>query len=180
MVGTESSTPVNHPLTPSRHGGRGNYLLRHIYDLHRIHHHRGLWPVVMVACDSDEFGDDVLAFHDMTEDGMAVIQPSGGRERNEELAAVSARAGVGHGQFAWRIKPHALDEFIFELITGPARAGPQRATSLDHEFGYDAMEGQSIIEGPLGGLARPGVSELFRSCRETNKILHSLWGVLRE
>ena len=118
MVGTESSTPVNHPLTPSL-TKEGNDLLRHIYDLHRIDHHGGLGPVIPVACHSNDFLDDVLAFHDLAEDGVVVIQPSCGRERYEELAAVRPRTGIGHGQLARLIKPHALGEFIFELITGP-------------------------------------------------------------
>ena len=111
-------------------------------------------------------------FYHLAEDRVVIIQPIGGRQCYEELAAVGPRPGISHCQLTWRIESHTFGDFIPELITRSTRAGPQWATALDHELGDDAMEGEPIVERPLRGLARLRVRELLCSCCQANKVLH--------
>jgi len=85
---------------PSRARGRKTGLLRHIQNLHGSYYYRSLRPIVPVARHIRDFLHNLLAFHDLAEDGVAVIQPTCGRERNKELAAICTGARVGHGQLA--------------------------------------------------------------------------------
>src|SRR5208282_228511 len=130
------------------------------------------------ARQGSDFLHNLLAFYDLTEDGVAVIQPTRRRKRDEELAAVCTRARVGHRQLAGLVERHAFSEFVFELVAGSAGAGAKRTAALDHEVRNDAMERQAIIKGPLGRLASLWIGELFRSGREAHKILHGLRSML--
>ena len=65
---------------------------------------------------------------------------------DEELGAVSAGAGVGHGEAAGLVEGEGGVELIFEHVAGVANAGAERVATLDHEAGDDAVEDGAVIE----------------------------------
>ena len=60
----------------------------------------GFGSVHAVAADFADFFYDVVAFDDFSEDGVLAGEPAGVGDGDEELRAVGAGAGVGHGEFA--------------------------------------------------------------------------------
>ena len=61
---------------------------------------RRIGAVVAAFGDDRDFVGDVLAFDHFAEDGVLVIEPTGGRNGDEKLAAVGVGSGIGHGKFA--------------------------------------------------------------------------------
>src|SRR5580704_13328145 len=106
-----------------------------------------MWLVLAVARDLGNLRNDVLAFDDFAEDGVLAGEPIGGRNGDEELAAVGVRSGVGHGQLAGDIElvRRALG-LILEAIAGSAHAGAGGIAALDHEVGNNAMKDGSVEE----------------------------------
>ena len=68
---------------------------------------------------------------------------------DEELAAIGARSGIGHGKRAGRVLQVAF-AFVGEFVAGAARSGALRAPALHHEIRNDPMEGSTIIKAVLG------------------------------
>ena len=78
---------------------------------------------------------------------MLTGEPLGRRDRDEELRAVSVRAGVRHCEFAGPIElMRRAFGFILELITGAAHASALRIATLDHEVGNHAMKNGAIVQ----------------------------------
>ena len=103
--------------------------------------------VLVIAGDERDFVDDVLAFNDFAEDGVLAGEPGGGRDGDEELAAVGVGAAVGHGEFAGFVELVRRSRgFILEFITGATHAGACGVAALNHEVGNDAMEDGAVIE----------------------------------
>jgi hypothetical protein len=63
------------------------------------------------------------------------VQPGGRRDRDEELRAVGARAGVGHREQVRLVEPQVRVDLVGELVAGAAGAGAERVAALDHEAG---------------------------------------------
>src|SRR5262245_59988998 len=80
------------------------------------------------------------------EQGVLAVQQWGMEEREEELAAVGAGAGVRRAQEARPVVLHAGGELAVEAITGSAHAAAERAAALRHELRDHAMEPEPIIE----------------------------------
>src|SRR5947208_2464582 len=62
----------------------------------------------------------VHALDHLAEDAVLAIEPRRGEEGEEELAAVGARAGVGHRELAALVVLHVRRELARELIAGAA------------------------------------------------------------
>src|SRR5690606_10378623 len=75
------------------------------------------------------------------------VQPRGFLVGDEELAAIGARAGVGHGKNAGAIVLQGGIKLILELVSGATVADAKWTSALDHEVGNDAMKGDAVVEG---------------------------------
>ena len=82
-----------------------------------------------------------------------------GPDGDEELRAVGARAGVGHGQQVRPVEGQLGVELVAELVAGAAEALTERVAALDHEAADDPVEDRAVVER-VGGLLRgsPGGS----------------------
>ncbi|MBA7672226.1 hypothetical protein ES703_80401 [subsurface metagenome] len=67
---------------------------------------------------------------------------------NEELAAISIGARVGHGQSTSHVG--VLSEFINKSVAGTACSRSGRVSSLSHSPRYYPMEGSAIVESFTG------------------------------
>src|ERR1700722_4473792 len=70
-----------------------------------------------------DFLHDLHAFDHFAEDTSLVVEPWRRRKRDEELAAVGVRPGVGHRQDAGLVVPQLWAELVSELVAGAA--GPR-------------------------------------------------------
>ena len=86
---------------------------------------------------------------DLAEHGMFAVEPVGGHVGDEELAAVGAGAGVGHGQDAGAVVAQFGGALVGESITGSPGAGAKGATALDHEVVDHPVELQPVVEAAL-------------------------------
>src|SRR5215210_6049797 len=58
------------------------------------------WPVALASARAADRTDDVHAFDDFAEDGVAIVEVRRRPERHEELSAVGIRAAIGHREDA--------------------------------------------------------------------------------
>lgn len=123
----------------------------------------GVWGVVEgEACDfvagavefaaafagvvfAGDFHDDVHAVGDFAEYGVAVVEEGGGDVGDEELGAVGAWAGVGHGEDARFVVAEGGVEFVGEFVAWAAAAGFGWVSALEHEAVDDAVEGDVVV-----------------------------------
>jgi len=90
--------------------------------------------------------DDVFAAGHLTEDGVLVIEIGAVDVGDEELAAVGAGSGVGHGDDSRLVAlVGAAFDFVFEAVAGTAAAGAFGAAALDHEVGDYTVEIQAVL-----------------------------------
>ena len=113
------------------------------------------------GADAEDFNRDGVVLADQgeriqtpdstAEDGMEVVEALGGREGEEEFAAVGVRAGVGHGEDAGGVMAEAGDKFVGEV--GRDGRGERigvletRVAALDDEAGDDAIPREAGVEG---------------------------------
>ena len=93
----------------------------------------------------------------LSEYGVAVIQPGGGLDRDEELAPVGIRAGVRHGEPAGLVVLERGVKLVLELVSRAAPAGAGGIAALDHEIGDNPVEDKAVVKGPLGFLPGFGI-----------------------
>src|SRR5436190_661883 len=96
FVEPEPGTREPEPRNPGTSEPRN---LRALYSQF-INHNRRRRLVAPIDGDIADRLDDVEAFGDDAEDRVAAIEMRRWRERDEELAAVGVRAGVGHREDA--------------------------------------------------------------------------------
>src|SRR5215218_7015577 len=103
--------------------------------------------------------DHVHALDDLAEDGVLAVEPGRRHLGDEELGAVGAGAGVGHGQVPGPVEAVGTVDLVLELVAGAAPAVPERVAALDHEVGDDPVEDRALVQGPLllgaGGRVAP-------------------------
>src|SRR3954452_23389010 len=110
------------------------------FDFERVDLYVVGWPVLGIAGDLRDFLDNVVSFHNFTENAVLVIEVRSGGYRDEELAAVGVWSGVCHREQARFGMFQRGVEFVPELVTGAAAAGALRASTLNHEVGNHAMK----------------------------------------
>src|SRR5690606_36494497 len=93
---------------------------------------------------------------DLAEDGVAAVQPGGGDMGDEELAAIGAGAGIGHGQLARGIVAQVRADLVLEAVARAAGAGAARAAALDQEIGDHPVEVQAVVEAAPGQVDEAG------------------------
>src|SRR5699024_51098 len=112
---------------------------------------------------------------------VAVLQPRSCHRGDEELRAVGARAGVGHGQFIWFVKVEFRVELVFELIAWAADTATQWVTALDHEVWNDAVENGAVVESDTVFLfTRSRVVPFLGSGRQANEVVDGFWRMIAE
>src|SRR3984957_17818831 len=77
--------------------------------------------------------DDILAglvLH-LAENGVFAVEPIGGDVRNEELAAVCVRAGVGHGKGANFVLAGIVPRLVGKSVAGAAGSSTGWIAALD-------------------------------------------------
>ena len=106
---------------------------------------------------------------------VLAVQPGGGGMGDEELAAVGARAGVGHGEHARAVVAQRLVELVREGIARAAGAGAERAAALDHEAADHPVEGQAVVERGAGGSV--GAAQVQAALGQADEIDHGQRGL---
>ncbi len=114
---------------------------------------------------------------DLAEDRVLHVQPRGRPGGDEELRAVGARAGVGHGQQVGLVEDQLGVRLVLERVAGAAGAGAERAAALDHEAVDDPVEGQAVVERAAAAVA--GVVGLLAG-REAGEVRDRLGRVVGE
>src|SRR5580693_7660592 len=104
-------------------------------DLDCLRHYVGDGAVTAAGLCPADLIDDARAVDDLAENGVLVVQPRRRHRGDEELRAVGTRARVRHRQQVGTVEREVRVEFVGELVTGPARTGPERIAALDHEVG---------------------------------------------
>src|SRR5205809_3326171 len=74
-------------------------------DRHLVHDDGRDGPVIGAGLDLADLLDHVHAFDDDTEDRVLAVEVRRGAERDEELAAVGARSGIGHREDTRAVMP---------------------------------------------------------------------------
>src|SRR5688572_27914785 len=93
---------------------------------------------------------DVLPFRHLAEHRVLAVQVRLRRVRDEELAAVRVRAGVGHRDHAALVLERIALALVGELVAGAAAAGAGRVARLDHEVVDDAVKLHAVVEALTG------------------------------
>src|SRR5262249_56541953 len=85
------------------------------------------------------------------EDGVVVVEVGLRRQGDEELAAVGARPGIGHRDYAFVVAKVGT-ELVLEPVTGVAGAGAEGTAALDHEWGLGnhTVEVKAVVVTGLG------------------------------
>src|SRR3954468_13419580 len=96
--------------------------------------------------------DRVHPVRHLAEHRVLAVEPRRGVGRDdEELRAVRARPGGGHGQRA--AHDLVVVDLVLERVPGAARAGARRVAALDHEVLDHAVEDHAVVEPVAGELA---------------------------
>src|SRR5580692_2162597 len=133
-----------------------------------------------VHCVERGFGDcvgDVLAFDDVAENGVAVIEVRRGCHSDEKLAAVGAWARVGHRKFSGLRMTKAGVKFVGKVVARAAAAVALRTSALNHKVRNHAVKDQAVVIRTLFFLSADGVLEFLGAFSETNKVFNGLRGL---
>ena len=117
------------------HGGFNDFL---VFD----------WAITGAGCAFLDFFHSFVAFHNLTKDRVAVVQPGSEGRGYEKLTAVGVGAGIGHGQNAFFGKAEAGIEFVLKFATPeglPTSAGACGIATLNHEIRNDPVENNAVI-----------------------------------
>src|SRR5690606_20591277 len=115
---------------------------------------------------------------DLAEDRVLAVEPRGGVEGDEELRAVGARAGVGHGEQVGLVEDELGVDLVLERVARATGAGAQRATALDHEALDHPVEAQAVVVllAAAAGVVGVGLGPLG----ETDEVVDRLGSVVGE
>ena len=136
----------------------------HSFDRYFVHHYVHDRPVAgLRRFGLPDVPHDVHAFADLSEHGVVSVEMRRGRQRNEKLAAVRIRAGVGHREDAFGVVFELRMDFVGKGVTGTSAAGACGIAALNHEAVDDAMEDAAVVKVLFGQLdeIRYGVGGLL-------------------
>ena len=106
------------------------------------------WAVAGAFFHAFECVDYILAVDYFTEDGVLHVQPRSRYSCDEELAAVGARACIGHRQKTRTVKGVTAHALIFEILAPDGFATAACASwvaALDHELFNNTVKDHTII-----------------------------------
>ena len=135
---------VPSPTAGSRHGGQASRRSTTTDSMTTSSTGRSIAPVGTVGDLVDDRAAGAVG--DLAEDRVPPVEVRRRADGDEELRAVGARAGVGHGQ---QVRPVELQlgvELVAELVARAAGAGAQRVAALDHEAADDPVEDRAVVE----------------------------------
>ena len=90
---------------------------------------------------------------------------------DEELRAVGAGTGVGHGEAAGLVEGEGGVDLVLEEVAGIAASVAELIATLDHEAGDDAVEGGAVVEGLAVNLLEGlGVGPVLGAIGETDEV----------
>lgn len=125
-------------------------------------------PIVLVSPDHSHALHHAHPMLHASEYRMLLVQPRRWRQRDEKLAAIRIRPGVGHAQDAGASVSQRRVDFVFELFAvdgGPAASCAGGIAALDHEVGNDAVEDDVVVVSAAGercevyaGLVEPALA----------------------
>ena len=116
--------------------------------------------------------------NDLTENGVAILQPRGWHCGDEELATVGARSGVSHGKDERLVEVQLWVELVLELVARSAHTGTSRVTALQHEVRDDSVEDYALVKRGVGlGGAGAWVAPLDCAGCQTLEVGNGLWCV---
>src|SRR5205807_3734954 len=103
-------------------------------DLYGLDHDVFVGTILPIARYLRDFFHDIVSFDYLAENCVFAGKPVGVADGDEELRAVSVRAGIGHGELP-RLVELVLRTFglVFELVAGAAHASALRVSTLNHE-----------------------------------------------
>jgi hypothetical protein len=103
-----------------------------------------------------------------------LFEPGSRRHSKEELAPVSARPGIGHGEFSGFRMLQRRMKFVCKFVARSAHAAAVGTTALNHELGNHAMEDQPVVESTFFLLAGLFIREFFRAFGKPDEICDRL------
>lgn len=115
---------------------------------------------------------------DLTENGVAVVQPWCCVNRDEELRTVRTWARVRHREEVRAVELQFRVEFIVELEAGATGAGAGGITTLDHETRDDAVEDRTVVKRALVGTGRVLRGVLTRTGCQARDCLDGVRGMV--
>src|SRR5208283_5447928 len=169
-----SSRNTSSTISSVRRAGESIGVLRHAFDAQLLNDHRRARAVHGIAGHIGDFVRYILAFHHVAEDGVAIIQVRRGRDGDEELAAIGAGAGIGHGESARLGMAQRWMELVRKAVAWPPTAISLRASSLNHELRNHAVKDQAVIVIAFFFFAGTGVDKFLCALGQPHEILHRL------
>ena len=103
--------------------------------------------------------DHVLSLAGFTEDGVLAIKVRGGAVGDEELAAIGAGTGIGHGEDAGLVVAQVAFAFVLKVVSRAAATSSRGIAALHHEVGNDAVEGDSVVVAPARQIQETGTGD---------------------
>jgi hypothetical protein len=116
----------------------------------------------------------------LAEDCVLAVEVRLRADGDEELRAVRAWPCVSHGKQVWPVEDKIRMDFVSELVARTARAGPEWATSLNHEAVDHPMKGKPIIEIAGCGCPGAGIGVLLAARGEAYEVVHCLGSLITE
>src|SRR5689334_22616903 len=116
---------------------------------HDIRHGAASFSIGQLLADGNlrELLHDIHPVHDLSKNGVAVVEVRLRPERDEELASVRIRlSGVGHRYAAFPVEFQLGRYLVAQPVTGPAVSAAASIAGLNHEAVDDAMECNSVVE----------------------------------
>lgn len=111
------------------------------------------WMVIVVGGDSSHAMDHGHARLHSTKDCVLAVQPLGRAERNEELATICVRTGIGHRQHSSSCVLQVGVYLVVErlAINGrTASACSRGVAALNHEIRYDSVKLDVVVVAAAG------------------------------
>src|SRR5712691_3627475 len=149
-------------------------------DRDRVDGHVFHRPVLAARLDPADQVNHVGALDDLAEDGVLAVQPGRRHGRDEELRAVGAGPGVGHGQQVRPVEREVRVDLVGELVAGAAAAGSERVPALDHEVWDDPVDDGAVVQPGGGGAPGARVGPLPAALGQFHEIAYRLRRVIRE
>ena len=125
--------------------------------------------------------DHILPLNDMAKDGVFAIKMRRSLVGDEKLAAVCPGAGIGHRENPGAAVCQRRIDFVRELVARIARAGSQRAATLDHEVGNHPVKIQPVVVRRALGIGRraAGFRVVLGTLREADEVGDGHWGFFK-
>ena len=145
-------------------------------ELARIGNHDRDRSRTLAAADCFHFFHHIIAFHHLSENNVAAVQPSRFHGADKKLRAIGVRAGIGHGKHTGPgvFSGFPFEAFVLEFIAIYGLAARAvvvgEITALAHELRDDAVEPAAFI---MQWHAR--VSHAFFPRAKCPEVFGSLW-----